>query len=122
MAGTKEPSTPFYKEHMAVRMGDCVVLYEARFLPELTQVIWTYNLWTEQWWEFKIPLGKILPNTSPYQDGVAVESDIYMFGGYFESDNDFWTLTRKTDGTFDWNVINIEDETKMPSPRIYFCI
>ena len=118
MAGTKEPSTQCYKSHVAVRMNDCIVLYEARFHP--TDSIWTYNLWTEQWWEFKIPPGKMLPSTAPYQRGVAIDSDIYFFRGF--NNNTFWKLIRKTDGTFDWNTINIEDKTKKPSPRIASCI
>ena len=101
-------------------MKDCIVLYEARYRP--TDSIWTYNLWTEHWWEFKIPPGKILPSTAPNQRGVAIDSDIYFFGGLNGFDNTFWKLIRKTDGTFDWNTINIGDKTKKPSPRINSCI
>ena len=82
----------------------------------------TYNLWTEQWWEFKIPPGKILPSAMPYQRGVAMDSDIYFFGGFNNCENTFWKLITKTDGTFDWNIINIGDKTKMPSSRFDFCI
>ena len=77
--------------------------------------IWTYNLWTERWRENIIP--EDLPSTAGCC-GVAIKSDIYMFGGHGLSCM-FWKLI-SVEGVFQWNNISMKS-AKIPSPRSNPC-
>ena len=106
--------------HTAVRMKDRIVVFVS-FLSYYTFVHdnWTYNLLTEKWRKCpnQIPQCGQLPETQ-YLSGVAIGSVIYLFGGLYLSN--LWKLTQNTDGSFDWNLINMENH-KTPSPRCYHC-
>ena len=111
MADTMEPSRQCLQHHMAVRMEDCILVISSQM-----HEIWSYNLWTEQWWQCEIPRGKTYPETI-LNSGVAIESEIYVFGGT-DFSNTFWKLTRNTNNSFEWNPIHAEDCPKVPSPRL----
>ena len=85
--------------------------------------IWTYNLWDETWKEwmnFPTAKAKQFPTTTG-QCGVAIGSNIYMFGGEKLSTL-LWKITRNTDGSFDWSAIHLgTNHSKIPSPRSYSC-
>ena len=125
--------------HVAIRVNDVIVVVSSSQSPtegvvnqtELCQgqkretsskrrsEIWMYNLWTESWRDCILPQGKKFPFTSD-QRSVAIDSDIFMFGGH-DSKSDLWKLTRRTGDVFDWNIIGIED-LKRPSPRVSHCM
>ena len=103
-------TTPFLDKHMAVRMKDCIVVFNSSIN---IHEIWTYNLWTEQW-NGPIPHGVERPSTR-HMCGVAIGPVIYVFGGGFASSN-LWKLSQSTDGSFLWNKIHTQNSQK-PSPR-----
>ena len=104
----------FHDSHVTVRMRNCIVILSSRTLigSRLHQT-WTYNLWTEQWRIHITENDSQLPQVPP-MCGVAIDSAIYMFGGGIVSSN-LWKLTPNTDGSFDWNMVCMENHAK-PSP------
>ena len=116
------PSTNFLKFHVAVRLKDSIVVMN----ESASQTIWIYNLRTEQWRKYRINQGEYIPvNIHGHQDGVEIGRAIYIFGGYDvtmsvwkQQKSKLWKLTRCTQDSFDWNIIQIKDCTKTPSPRI----
>ena len=82
-------------------------------------VIWVYNLYTEQWKKLTIPQGSTLPAKRYRVCAVAIRSDVYMFGGYVDTEGDsnaLWKLAMEPQGSFVWSTIVMTDE-KTPSPR-----
>ena len=107
----------FHDGHVTVRMRDCIVILSSRrptLIGSRLHQTWTYNLWTEQWRRHITEDDSQLPQVPP-MCGVAIDSAIYMFGGGIVSSN-LWKLTPNTDGSFDWNMVCMENHA-MPSPR-----
>ena len=74
MAVMEKPYQVFIQEHVAVRRKDSIVM----FIMSQRNIIWMYNLWTEQWRMYT------LPEYLPLQDnqcGVEIGSDVYIFRG-----------------------------------------
>ena len=135
MADTTAPSGECFKNHVAVRWQDCIVVLCWDSEPGWREnEVWTYNLWTEQWTnqtnyfvytnhepEYSF---EIFPSRG--HCCVAIGSDIYMYG----SDNfqimdapltaPLWKLTR-INGSFEWDTININNSSNVPSPRRNHC-
>ena len=106
--------------HVAVRLEDCIVVLKCNEMPEIkNNEIWTYNLWTEVWMQHMLPYGQPLPETK-HQCGVAIEKDIYMFGGQKLSTL-LLKITRNADGSVACNTINMDDPAKSPCPRTHHC-
>ena len=81
-----------------------------------------YNLYTEQWNKHGIPAGTMAPPPTHAACAVAIDSDIYMFGGISmktpaNRTNDLWKLSRTANACFEWSKIEILSEGKSPSPR-----
>ena len=86
-------------------------------------VIWMYNLYTEQWRKNIIPT-KESPHVAFGAYADVIESVVYMFGGskdipisLMDMTNALWTLTRTSDGRFAWSEIVTTSNTDAPSPR-----
>ena len=68
-----------------------------------------------------IPVEKKVPPRTTTACGVAVGSDIYMFGGFKSwhtsslRTNDLWMLTKSKGSSFNWNIIKPKGE--IPSPH-----
>ena len=75
-------------------------------------------LWTEQWSKHIIPNQLELPEVEG-QTGVVIGTDVYIFGNTEKSN--LWKLRRSRNGSFEWSIIYITDQTKVPSPRCYHC-
>ena len=78
--------------------------------------IWVYN---EQWTKHVIPANTTAPPQTTYACAVAVEPDIYMFGGvhihYYT--NDLWKLSITSERSFNWSKIRFQSDMQLPSPR-----
>ena len=88
-----------------------------------SNVIWMYNIYTEQWRIHQIPKGKITPGPIAGACAVAIGRDIYIFGGESSGQNgktnNVWKLTRTPQGCFNWSNIEFENDVKLPSPRAW---
>ena len=100
-------------------VGDVTVRLNGCIVQAMTQdeEIWTYNLFTEEWRKFTVK-AKLVPTFVSGECAVAVGSAIYILEGFMGI---LWKLARNTDGSFEWNTIDIEDDRKMPSPRHSYC-
>ena len=114
MAEKVEQSPRHLVNHVAVRMNAYIAVFVS---TKKGHEYWTYNLWTERWKKCPIKQDVQLSATQ-YMCGVAIQSVVYMFGGYISSN--LWQLTQSTDGSFEWNIIYMEKQ-KMPSPRSGHC-
>ena len=107
---------------MAVRLGDFVILfggYDNVFRKALSCcVIWMYNLYTERWTNYAIRDNEGAPGPYRSASAVAIDGDIYMFGGVLDAspDNCLWKLTTTALGCFEWSKIETYG-SKKPSPR-----
>ena len=108
-----EPSAQFIRFHMSIRWKNCIMVL-SKFN---TQVVWLFNLWTEQWRKYDLPHKKCLPVRGT-QQGVEIGSDIYIFDGH--ATNEVWKLTRSTKALYSWNTLQTTDRTKTPSERIWY--
>ena len=129
IVGETEPQRRF--GHMAVRVEHYILLFGGawwddrqnfQLLP--ANVIWMYNLYTEQWKEYTIPAKERGPHATRSTHAEVIQSVVYMFGGSRGpssklSTNALWTLTRTPDGNFAWNEIVTASNTDAPSPRCY---
>ena len=90
-----------------------------RVANKYIQVVWMYNLWTEQWKKYSIPTREEPP--TPQCCAVALASDIYIFGGGERSrrHGDKTTLWKLTDTEL--CTVKVQRGTKTPSPRVGHC-
>ena len=111
--------------HCAVSLDNLVLLIGGLYDPKKhlqtssTWVIWSYNLFTEEWKRHEIPrTGLERPS---FHEGVAVAIDkaIYTFGGYYLGIlmNAVWKLSRTKEGCFIWSKTQFKPPEKLPSPR-----
>ena len=120
MAGTSEPSKSCLERHMAVRLGNYIVLLgenEECVNGQNKHEIWTFNLWTEHWTKCALQQGLCMLPAVGCLCPVAIRSKVYIFG---ESGNkvNMWKLERNKD-IFMWSRIGIQHlkDMKTPSPR-----
>ena len=84
-------------------------------------VIWSYNLYTGEWKNHRIPY-KSLENP-PFSGAVAaaIDKTIYIFGGSdskgYHDRNSVWRLSRTKEGCFTWSAYKPQIKSKSPSPR-----
>ena len=87
-------------------------------------VIWMYNLYTEQWRKHTLPHRPTVPTGRCSTSAVVIHSHVYVFGGYAPSEsprttNALWKLAMDNAGSFVWsNIVMTNDETT-PSPWYY---
>ena len=114
---------PIIDSHCAVSLDNFVIVFGGvcRLKPLSTHLIWSYNLYTEEWRKHVIPYIRCAPE--PFYGAVAavVEKTIYTFGGRNAKDcvvrNALWKLSRTKEGGFTWCSINAQCIKKSPSPR-----
>ena len=112
--------------HSSVCLDNRVVIFGGRLRKELlsTRVIWTYNLYTDEWRKHLIPDSKEAPKPFSSAVAAAINGTIYTFGGVdtksrnalLRHRNAVWTLDR-TEECFKWTFIEPECAEKSPSPR-----
>ena len=114
-------------KHSSVCLGNCVIIFgglsrgEFGDEPLSTRVIWTYNLYTEEWRNYVIPDSKDAPE--PFDTAVAavINGTIYTFGGNdaksYNFSNALWALGR-TGKDFTWTFIKPKCK-ESPSPRTF---
>lgn len=100
-------------------VGDVTARLNGCIVQAMTQdeEIWTYNLFTEEWRKFTVK-AKLVPRFVSRECAVTVGSAIYILEGFMGI---LWKLARNTDGSFEWSNVDIEDNSKMPSPRHSYC-
>ena len=111
--------------HMAVCLNNCVVVIGGDKINHgailSSHAVWEYNLYTEEWKEYKIAntLGTP-PLAIKNSCGAVLGTTIFMFGGLNERSymktNDLWKLS-KSKGQFNWTKTYFHHEEKLPSPR-----
>ena len=112
--------------HSAVILDNYVVVFGGvcvSYKLLSTHVIWTYNLYTNEWRKNEISDKECAPE--PFQGAVAVVIDgiVYTFGGLMMEDstksetNELWTLCRTRGGSFTWSFMSPHCKDESPSPR-----
>ena len=130
MAESLAPTAECLGNHIAVRFKDFILVLSETSSIEFsrskrTQVvvshysIWMYNLWTEQWRKLTMPKEQELPGVYD-RTGVVIGTDAYIFGGH-DHKNMLWKLIANAEGSFVWSIIQVEEQTKVPSPRLNHC-
>ena len=124
-----EDCVPDVSSHVAVNVDHYILVFSGiqwnmhnHFIRMPLNVIWVYNLYTEQWRRRMIPQGSTLPAKTYGACAVAIRSDVYMFGGYVETEgacNALWKLVMQPQGSFVWSTIVMTNNEKAPSPRCY---
>ena len=127
MDGETEPQRRF--GHVAVCVEHYIVMFGGAWQDDRqnlvlssVNVIWMYNLYTEQWKKNIIPTKERGPHAASWTHAEVIESVVYMFGGtkgifLRDATNALWTLTRICDGSFAWDEIVTTCNTDAPSPR-----
>ena len=120
---------PWLYGHVAVRLQNYVLLFagiptEDARCKDFMHLIWSYNLYTEQWRKYRIPELKSIPHMELYgASAVAIGTDVYMFGGrdlYMSGthvSNDLWQLTINKNRCFTWTKMPQKVKSETPSPR-----
>ena len=110
--------------HVAVRLNNYIVViggWDRNHQQVSTHVIWMYNVYTDQWSKYHIPGKKSAPPALSGACATAIDTDIYMFGGFSDElgrhTNEIWKLTRTPQGYFDWSKIIFQHDEKLLSPR-----
>ena len=111
------------RDHMAVRMKDCIVVMSSvRPLSEDIRQVWICNLWIKKWKKCSLTHGYKLPNIC-CKSAVAIDTSIYILDGWNfikQPGNVLWKMSRKLENSFDVSIIHM-DSTKTPSPRDHHC-
>ena len=118
---------PYCYSHVAVLLNNDIIVIggfscDDRMYPQVpTDVIWMYNIYTDQWKKYQIPGKKNAPPALSLACAIAIGTHIQMFGGYLcdsgNATNDMWKLTRSPQGRFAWSKIEFQHDAKLPSPR-----
>ena len=110
--------TPLITEHLAVRVKDYVLVYNCpRATNNKEHVIWSYNLFTEQWKKYDTLGKECAPQEIDGASAVAIEADVYMFGGFVP--NSLWRLTISENNDFTWFKLQNKRNFETPSERDY---
>ena len=108
-------------DQCAVTLGNLVIVIggQSRTAKISTRVVWSYNLYTEEWRNHEIPDTSCAPE--PFHGAVAavIAKTIYTFGGRNSNNstirNKLWTLSRSKGGLFTWSECHCKG--KLPTPR-----
>ena len=113
---------PPKNNHCAVYLDNCIIIFggycSRRNKPISTRVIWSYNLYTEEWKEYVIQ--ETVDAPEPFVRAVAdtIDGTIYTFGGVNKKYlNDLWTLKKTKRECFIWSYIKPQCKEQSPSPR-----
>ena len=111
-------------DHVAVRLDHYIVVFGGSWwyddvlktLP--LNVIWMYNLYTEQWSKHGLSAGTMAPPPTDQACAAVLDSVIYVFGGRTQTQtNALWKLVKTTNACFEWSKIEALSKGKSPSPR-----
>ena len=102
---SQEPAAKMHS-HVAVHMEPYIVVLGSKLLKTLRPLspheIWMYNIYTEQWRKYIIPDHSLAPPSIVGACAVAVEENVYLFGGVNLPENIYnnalWKLSRTSDG------------------------
>ena len=73
--------------HVAAPLGEYILVLGGRLgnFQEYTfvshHIIWMYNLYTDQWHKHVIPESKLCPPNNASARAVAINEDVFLFGG-----------------------------------------
>ena len=124
MADANHPQQIRY--HVVVRLEHYILVFSGRYgkyanstaVPR--NMIWMYNLYTEQWSKQMIPESELCPPNTACASAVSIKEYVLLFGGYIFEQGDFcnelWKLSKSSEGLFTWCKV-IPENTKEPSPR-----
>ena len=129
-----KPPEDCWENYLAVRLKNLIIVLsqtfsfqirlitsEGKFFSMDHYTIWIYCLWTEQWKKYSIPKQRKRPFIDVHgRTSVVVGSDVYIFGGHDQTTM-FCKLIRHANGSFDFSIIHNENQTKIPSPRMFHC-
>ena len=107
----------------AVKLDNSIIMFGGLWKTSFsTRVIWTYNLYTEEWRKYAIPHTKEAPEPFVSAITVTIDGAIYSFGGATPNNrierNALWKLSR-TRECFTWSFIKPQCKEESPSPRDY---
>ena len=111
--------------HCVVSLGNFIIVIGGQCRHEIfTRVIWSCNLYTEEWRKHEIPKTRCAPERLYGAVAAAIDKIIYTFGGYSATSNQqvlrsnaLWKLSKTKEGSFTWNTNKAERKEKSPSPR-----
>ena len=115
-------------DHCAVSLGNFLIIFggwpkigHGRAREISTRVIWTYNLYTEEWKKHGILNTSCVPEPFGSAVAVAIDKTIYTFGGRSiksaKPRNAIWKLNKTNEGCFTWRFNKPQCKEKSPSPR-----
>ena len=122
----EEQKFPQRSGHCAAILDNYVVVFGGVWVSNKllsTHVIWTYNLYTDEWRKHEMSDKNCAPQPFQGAVSVAINGIIYTFGGFIGEDssesetNALWTLCRTPGGSFTWSFINPHCKEESPSPR-----
>ena len=94
-------------DHCAVSLDNCIIIIGGQCTYKVsTRVIWSYNLYTEEWREHEIPDTSFAPEAFSGAVAAAIDKTIYTFGGYSatgELSNALWKLSKTKGVCFMWS-------------------
>ena len=112
---------PLLYGHVAVRLQNYVLFFAGTSgkYRDIRHFIWSYNLHTEQWREYRIPESKTIPHimATDSTSAVAIGTDVYLFGCAISKFNDVWRLTINKNRYFTWTKMSEKPKSETPSPR-----
>ena len=109
-------------DHVSVRLDHYIVVFGGKWFRNgqlSLNVIWMYNLYTEQWRKHGIPAHTMAPPPTYEACAAVIDMDIYMFGGNSTGTltNALWKLSKTPHACFEWSEIKTPGKAKSPSPR-----
>ena len=124
----KESTLPMLYGHVVARLQDSIVVFGGKIynaapgetfgkvVRQSPHVIWTYNIYTDQWKQHAIIESKVPPNVC---FGVTIKMNIYALAYAFRNDNlaTVWKLQKDKNNEFSWSTVLVN---KAPSSR--FCM
>ena len=117
-----ETKLQWIRGHCAVRLDTSIIIFGGSHAvePLYTDVIWTYNLYTDKWEKHATTERTVRPKPFKYAVVAAIEGTIYTFGGLRYDNvetNVLWTLSRSETGSFTWSYMKYQCDKESPSPR-----
>ena len=108
--------------HCTVSLDNFIIILGGWCRHEIsTRVIWSYNLYTEEWRKHEMPDTNCGPE--PFYGAVAavIDKTMYTFGGRNKytghPSNTLWKLSKTKEGCFTWSTNKPQCKEKSPSPR-----
>ena len=101
--------------HVAATFKNFIIVFGG----DSCDVIWIYNIYTDQWRKQVLPDKQLCPPDTSNFCAVTIRDEIYMFGGdvYCSYTNALWKLTITPREPFIWSNISAKSQEKTPSPR-----